>query len=74
MILQLRILAEPDESGNAAVIEKQEQAGPQIGEVVRTAREYVLNSPPPGAQGFSLRDDQGREFLRWFSNTKRATD
>ena len=67
MIFQLRILGVPDGVGNASIIETRTQAGPKIDEVVRTAREYVLNTPSPEAYGFSLSDDQGREFLRWFS-------
>ena len=48
MIFKLRILGEPDGVGNAFIIETRTQAGPRIGEVVRTAREYVLNSPSRG--------------------------
>jgi hypothetical protein len=66
MVIELRILGKPDRVGNASVIVRRTQKEPQIADVVRTAREYVLNSRPPGVHGFSLCNEQGREFLRWF--------
>jgi hypothetical protein len=67
MVVELRILGEPDRVGNAPITRRERRRDPKIGELVRTARKYVLNSTRPGTHGFSLCNDQGREFLRWFS-------
>jgi hypothetical protein len=63
MLFIIEILGEPDNRGNARVIERRTHTGPSVSEALRTAQAN-MRTPPPSAYSFSMSID-GKEVGRW---------
>jgi hypothetical protein len=72
MMFKLRILGKPDGKGNAPVVDNRVHGGNSVEEAIRTAKQNLLNSPPPNAYGFSLLDNSDIEVHRWFNTPSDA--
>jgi len=71
MHFDLQLLGKPDAGGQIAIIQSRPHIAESVEEAVRTAKEIVQNTPPPGTHGFRL-IRHGLEVFHWFNEENDA--